>query len=158
MRPNNPICFSLPDETETKLNLNYKPHYWPPLNKYEFGGGFTIQRPWIECREMEWYSYAKQVYDHLQHLLSPHAGKWVEAKCFAALVPDVSGEGFSVQINGLTVKNGIYEGERLRRRLQVQRQSNLVTICHALIFGGGETLGGGVRNYGVGLDMRRFRN
>jgi hypothetical protein len=151
-----PFRFQLPNETVQRLSLSYEPFQWPALGKFAFQGGFTIKEPWEGHKGKNWYLEQRKPYDLLQSLLAPHHEKWVEADCVAAFVPDVDGQAFAVQVNGITLTECMHESSGLRRRMLLQKLPILVTTCRAKIVGGGVMPSGDKRGYGVAFDIKSF--
>lgn len=156
IEPLEPYRFRLPDETSSHLALPYEPYRWPQLGRYAFQGSFSIQEPWEGHKDKKWYADSRKPYDTLQALLSPHHDKWVEADCLAALVPDETGQSFSVLVNGAMLAETMNESQALRRRMLLLQMPIRTTLCEARVFGGGEISFGEKRGYGIAFDMKPF--
>lgn len=147
----------LPNETVSRLNLDYAPFHWPSSQVFPEHGGFGIEEPWEGYRQKKWYAAAREPYDRLQNLLAPNNEKWIEAECLAALVPDAGGHNFSLQVNGITLSSSLSESSRLHKLMCQRKMRFLVTTCKARISGGGTMPDGKIRGYGIGFDVEALR-
>jgi hypothetical protein len=144
--------FSLPCLTVEHLQINYIPFHWPAVNLYSHQSSFWVSTSDHELRKRGGAKKCKPFFDVLR-LIEPHQG-WIEADCVAALVPRPDGADFSVQINGITLRDGIYKPQALRRRLIGLKQPILISTCNARICGKGLKSPNQNKSYFVALDMK----
>lgn len=72
MRHPDQLTYELPNETVSRLNLDYTPFHWPSSKEFPEDGGFSIAEPWEGYRQKKWYAAAQEPYDLLQKLLTPN--------------------------------------------------------------------------------------
>lgn len=157
MRHPDQLALVLPNETVSRLNLDYTPFHWPSSEKFPEHGGFWVEEPWEGYRQRKWYAAAREPYERLQQLLAPNSEDWIEAECLAALIPDAGGHNFSFQVNGISLSSSLSESSKLNKLFCQRKMRFLVTTCRARISGGGMMPDGKKRGYGIGFDVAALR-
>jgi 5-methylcytosine-specific restriction endonuclease McrA len=145
------IEFALQDKNLEFSEVGYIPASWPNLGL--FGRlGCHIDKPWNGGAHWKGYSERLEQYNNLKKLLHPYEEEQVRCKCLAALIPTGQEHEYSIFINGVEVcsTNQNLKGQRIQYSVNTP-----VTICGAIIEGGGYLIDGRQRSYNIFLDLPR---
>lgn len=143
------IEFALRDETLGLPAIDYIPDSWPKAGLFD-RLGCHVDKPWDGGVHWKGYSERLEQYKNLRSLLHPHEEEQVRCRCIAALIPTGHEHEYAIYINGVVI---CFTKQNLKAQRKQYFITTPVTICEAIIEGGGYLLDGRQRSYNIFLDL-----